>query len=80
MGLIRAAKDAIGSLLADQWREYFYCDSLSNDILMTKGKRRENGGRVNNKGTDNIISDGYIVAENEGQFMMIVEQGGIVER
>ncbi|MCI8287702.1 MAG: SPFH domain-containing protein [Lachnospiraceae bacterium] len=79
MGLIRAAKDAIGSLLADQWREYFYCDSLSNDILMTKGKRRENGGRGNNKGTDNIISDGSIVAVNEGQCMIIVEQGGIVE-
>lgn len=79
MGLIRAAKDAIGSLLADQWREYFYCDSLSNDILVTKGKRKENGGRGNNKGTDNIISDGSIVAVNEGQCMIIVEQGGIVE-
>lgn len=79
MGLIRAAKDAIGSLLADQWREYFYCDSLSNDILVTKGKRKESGGRGNNKGTDNIISDGSIVAVNEGQCMIIVEQGGIVE-
>ena len=47
MGLIRAAKDAIGSLLADQWREYFYCDSLSDDILVTKGKRKESGGRGN---------------------------------
>lgn len=79
MGLIRAAKDAIGSLLADQWREYFYCDSLSDDILVTKGKRKESGGRGNNKGTDNIISDGSIVAVNEGQCMIIVEQGGIVE-
>ncbi|MCI9142557.1 MAG: SPFH domain-containing protein [Lachnospiraceae bacterium] len=79
MGLIKAAKDAIGSLLADQWREYFYCDSLSNDILVTKGKRKENGGRGSNKGTDNIISDGSIVAVNEGQCMIIVEQGGIVE-
>lgn len=80
MGLIKAAKDAIGSMMADQWREYFYCDSLSNDILVTKGQKRASGGRGSgNKGTDNIISDGSIVAVNEGQCMIIVEQGGVVE-
>lgn len=79
MGLIKAAKDAVSSMLADQWREYFYCDSLSNDVLVAKGIRRMSGGRNSNKGTDNIISDGSIVAVNEGQCMMIVEQGGIVE-
>lgn len=78
MGLIRAAKDAVSSMLADQWREFFYCDSLSNDILVSKGKRKA-GGRGNNKGTDNIISNGSIVAVNEGQCMMIVEQGSVVE-
>ncbi len=79
MGLIKAAKDAVSSMLADQWREYFYCDSLSNDILVAKGKRKAGDGRNSNKGTDNIISNGSIVAVNEGQCMMIVEQGGIVE-
>ncbi len=78
MGLIKAAKDAVSSMLADQWREYFYCDSLSNDILAAKGRRRANGGR-GNKGVDNIISNGSIIAVNEGQCMMIVEQGGIAE-
>lgn len=80
MGLIRAAKDAIGSMMADQWREYFYCDALSSDVLVTKGQKRADGGRGgNNKGSDNVISDGSIVAVNEGQCMIIVEQGGIVE-
>ncbi len=79
MGLIKAAKDAVQSLLADQWREYFYCDSLSNDILVTKGQKRVTGGRGGNKGSDNVISNGSIVAVNEGQCMIIVEQGGIVE-
>ncbi|MCI9337516.1 MAG: SPFH domain-containing protein [Lachnospiraceae bacterium] len=79
MGLIKAAKDAVSSMLADQWREYFYCDSLSNDILVAKGRRRPTGGRNSNKGTDNIISNGSIIAVNEGQCMMIVEQGGIAE-
>ena len=78
MGLIKAAKDAVSSLLADQWREYFYCDALTNDILVAKGKRRTTG-RNGNKGVDNIISNGSIIAVNEGQCMIIVEQGGIAE-
>lgn len=80
MGLLKAAKDTISSLLADQWREYFYCDALSNDILVTKGRKKVTSGRNSNtKGSDNIISNGSIVAVNEGQCMIIVEQGGIVE-
>lgn len=78
MGLIRAAKDAVSGLLADQWREYFYCDSLSEDVLVVKGNKRVKGGR-NNKGNDNIISNGSVIAVNEGQCMIIVEQGEIVE-
>lgn len=78
MGLIKAAKNAISSMMADQWREYFYCDALSNDILVAKGRQKPGNNR-NNKGSDNIISNGSIVAVNEGQCMIIVEQGGIVE-
>ena len=76
MGLIRAAKDTLSGLLADQWREYFYCDSLSDDVLMVKGQKRNTN---NNNGLDNIISNGSIIAVNEGQCMIIVDQGGIVE-
>lgn len=81
MGLIKAAKGAIGGVLADQWKEYFYCDSLSSDVLMTKGEAKiSNKGRSSNtKGNDNIISNGSIVSVNEGQFMIIVEQGRVVE-
>ena len=76
MGLIKAAKDAVNGMLADQWREYFYCDSLSDEVLMVKGKKRTNG---NNNGLDNIISNGSIIAVNEGQCMIIVDQGGVAE-
>lgn len=80
MGLIKAAKDAVGGLLADQWREYFYCDSLSNDILVIKGQKRAGRGRGSNtKGSDNIITDGSVIAVNEGQCMILVDQGEIVE-
>ncbi|RDU23426.1 SPFH domain-containing protein [Anaerosacchariphilus polymeriproducens] len=81
MGLIRAMKNAVGSVTADQWREYFYCDSIDSDILVTKGQKRtaEKRRSSNTKAEDNIISNGSIVAVNEGQCMIIVDQGKIVE-
>ncbi len=79
MGLIKAAKDTVGGLLAEQWREYFYCDALSEDVLMVKGRKKVSSGRNSNKGNDNIISDGSIIAVNEGQCMMIIDQGKVVE-
>lgn len=79
MGLISAATAAGGSVLADQWREYFYCEAMPFDILATKGVKRTGKKSSNTKGTDNVISNGSIVAVNDGQFMMIVEQGAVVE-
>ena len=78
MGLIKAALGSAGSVLADQWKEYFYCDSMAADVLVTKGQKRT-GARSTNKGTDNIITNGSVIAVNEGQCMMIVDQGKIVE-
>lgn len=77
MGLIRAAQDAVNSLLADQWKEFFYCDSLDSDVLMVKGQIRAKEGT--NKRTDNIISNGSVIAVNEGQCMLLVAQGKVVD-
>ncbi len=77
MGLLRAGIGAAASALSDQWRDYFYCDSLSADVLMTKGQRRAKKG--SNKGGENIITNGSIIAVNEGQCMIIVQQGEIIE-
>jgi len=79
MGLIKAALGAAGGVLADQWKEYFYCDSLASTVLMVKGQKRVSGRSSNTKGTDNIISNGSVIAVNEGQCMMIVEQGKVVD-
>lgn len=80
MGLIKAITSAAQGVMADQWREYFYCDSLDTDVLVTKGKKRSNGkGAGNNKGEENIISNGSVVAINEGQCMIIVDQGKVIE-
>ena len=79
MGLIQALGATLTTVLADQWREYFYCESLPENVLMRKGVKRVSGKSSNTKGSDNIISNGSIIAVNDGQCMMIVDQGGIVE-
>lgn len=78
MGLIRAGIDAAKGVLEDQYRDYFYCESLPQDVLVQKGVRRQTK-RGSNKGNGNIISNGSVIAVNDGQCMMIVEQGEIVE-
>lgn len=79
MGLIRAGVGALGGTMADQWKEFFYCESISNDVLLIKGEKRTGSRTSNKKGNDNIISNGSGVAVADGQCMIIVEQGKIVE-
>ena len=78
MGLIRAAAGAIGGTFADQWKEFFYCDSIDADTLAVKGKKRTTGRSTNN-GEENIISNGSVIAVADGQCMIIVDQGKVVE-
>ena len=79
MGLIKAGIGALGSTFADQWKEFFYCDALPTDVLVRKGAKRISGRSSNTKGSDNVISNGSGIAVADGQCMIIVEQGKIVE-
>ena len=79
MGLIKAGLGAVGGVLADQWKEFFYCDALPSDVLVRKGSKRVSGRSTNTKASDNIISNGSGIAVADGQCMIIVEQGKIVE-
>ena len=79
MGLIKAGVGALGGTLADQWKEFFYCDALEKDVLAVKGQKQTSGRSSNTKGNDNIISSGSGVAVADGQCMLIVEQGKVVE-
>ena len=79
MGLIKAGAGALGGTLADQWKEFFYCEALPNDVMMRKGEKRTSGRSSNTKGNDNIISNGSGIAVADGQCMILVEQGKIVE-
>ena len=79
MGLIKAGIGALGGTLADQWKEFFYCESMGKEVMVTKGQKRVSGRSSNTKGNDNIISNGSGIAVADGQCMIIVEQGKIVE-
>ena len=79
MGLIKAGLGALGGVLADQWKEFFYCDSLDSDTLMVKGQKMVGSRSSNTKGSDNVISNGSGIIVNDGQCMMIVDQGKVVE-
>ena len=79
MGLIAAGLGALNGVLADQWKEFFYCDAIDQDVLVVKGQKRISGRSSNTKGNDNIISNGSLIAVADGQCMIIVEQGKIVE-
>lgn len=79
MGLIAAGLGAVGGVLADQWKEFFYCDAIDKNVLAVKGQKRISGRSSNTKGNDNIISNGSVIAVADGQCMIIVEQGKIVE-
>ena len=79
MGLIKAGLGALKGTLADQWKEYFYCEAMDKDTMVVKGRKRTGARSSNTKGSDNIISNGSVIAVADGQCMMIVEQGQIVE-
>ena len=79
MGLIKAALGSSGGVLADQWKEYFYCESMPADVLVTKAHKKVSGRSSNRHGSENIISNGSVIAVSDGQCMLIVEQGKVVD-
>ncbi len=79
MGLIKAISGAVGGVLADQWKEYFYCEAIPTDVLAVKGQKKVTGRSSNTKGDENIISNGSMIAVADGQCMLIVEQGKVVD-
>ena len=79
MGLIKAALGAAGGVMADQWKEFFYCEAIPADVLAVKGKKKVTGRSSTTKGDDNIITNGSVIAVADGQCMLIVEQGKVVD-
>ena len=78
MGLIKAAVSSVSSTLAQQWKEYFYCDSIPADVICVRGYKKVSSGSSNNK-EDNVISNGSVIAVADGQCMIIVDNGKVAE-
>ncbi len=78
MGLIKAALNAVTGNLADQYKEYFECNAMPSDVLACKGVKKLAKGGTNN-GSDNIITDGSVIAVAEGQCALIVSDGKVAE-
>ena len=79
MGLIKAAMGAAGGVMADQWKEFFYCDAIPENVLAVKGQKKTGKRSSNTKGDDNVISNGSVIAVADGQCILIVDQGKIVD-
>lgn len=79
MGLINAALGAGGGVMADQWKEYFYCEAIPENVMAVKGLHRVSGRSTNYKGSENVITNGSVVAVADGQCMIIVDQGKVTE-
>ncbi|MBR1910741.1 MAG: SPFH domain-containing protein [Treponema sp.] len=79
MGAISALSGAVGGTLADQWKEFFYCDALDADTMIVKGQKKTGKRSANTKGTDNVITKGSVVAVADGQCMIIVDNGKVAE-
>ncbi|MBR1529504.1 MAG: SPFH domain-containing protein [Oscillospiraceae bacterium] len=79
MGLLKAVFSAVGSTMADQWKEFFYCEALPSNVLVTKGQKRVSAKSSNTKGSENIITNGSGIAVADGQCMIIVDNGKVVE-
>lgn len=79
MGLVQAVKGAVSSTMADQWKEFFSCEAMPKEVLVVKGVKRVSGRNSNHRGSDNVISNGSGIAVADGQCMMIVEQGRVVD-
>jgi len=80
MGLITAAINAVTGTLESQWKEYFYADAMPEKVLATKAMKKTKGlfGALKVE-DENIISQGSVVAVADGQCMIIVDQGKIVD-
>lgn len=77
MGIVRAAMEAVGKSLADQWLEVVEAEDMSDQTVFVKGVKTRTG--QNKKGLSDVISNGSIVHVYPNQFMMLVDGGKIVD-
>lgn len=77
MGIIKAAAQAVGGSLADQWLEVYEPDDMGEQTVFTSGVKIRKG--QNTKGSDNTVSNGSIIHVYDNQLMMLVDGGKVVD-
>jgi membrane protease subunit (stomatin/prohibitin family) len=79
MGLIRAAADAVGGTLADQWKDFFTAPVFDEQTIVAPATFQQgNWGRgINRNGSSNVITDGSRVVVPENTAVVITDGGGI---
>ena len=79
MGIIRAITGAAGSVLKEQWLEYFSCDALDSETLIRRGVKRIGARSENTRTDDNIITNGSILSVADGQCVIVTAQGKVID-
>ena len=77
MGILKAAAASASSMAADQWKEYFYCDAIPADILMVRARRMSAEKGVNH-GSEDIVTDGSVIAVADGETAIVVSNGKLI--
>ncbi len=80
MGIIRAAVNAVTGALADSWQEVIEPSAMGENTCIVPGELiTQNGKSQNKKGSSNIVSNGSIIHVYDGQFMILLDGGKVVD-
>ena len=78
MGIIQAAVQSAKDVASEQWKEFFYCDSIADEILLVRGHKRVSEHSANNRMDDEVITPGSVIAVADGQGALAVSQGKVI--
>ena len=77
MGLIKAAKSAIGSTMHDQWKEAIRCEDMNNEVLMVK--KTTPTGVITNKSTIIVAPGQCAIIYDNGRVLDATAEEGVFE-
>ena len=77
MGIIKAAINSASTMAQDQYKEYFYCPAIPDDIIMMRSYK-QTSERSDNHGSNDIVTDGSIIAVADGEYAVVVSNGRVI--
>lgn len=79
MGILRAFGSSLKGVAGEQWKEAFFCDSLDGETLLCRGRKRVGERSANTRADDGVITDGSILSVADGQCVLVVSQGKVID-